>query len=119
MVLIYCLQDINGLLYFGSTGLTLERRFKQHIRDRDKGKGCSSIKLDLDKTVYYELEECLVENRKERERFWINNNICVNENKLNFDKGEYQRQYQKEYRKNNPAKVKKYQEEYRKNKIKI
>jgi predicted GIY-YIG superfamily endonuclease len=115
MVSIYFIQDVNGLVYFGSTTISIERRFKQHIRDKEKGKGCSSIKLDLDSSVYYEIEKCSEENRKERERFWINNNDCVNEKKLNFSKSEYQRQYQREYRKKNKDKINKYQRDRRKN----
>jgi len=82
---IYCIEDINGLKYVGSTIQKLYQRLSAH----KSHKNCSSIKLDLDNCKIYQLEECDVSHRLEREKYWINHNDCVNKYKYNFDRKEY------------------------------
>ena len=68
MVIIYCIEDINGLKYIGSTKLNIYRRFRQHVYKKIIDKStCSSSKLDLFNCEIYEIEECPESNRKERE----------------------------------------------------
>tara|TARA_Y100001973_G_scaffold101764_1_gene165472 strand:- start:38 stop:418 length:381 start_codon:yes stop_codon:yes gene_type:complete len=100
MVSIYCIEDINNLNYIGSTNQELNKRLNRHRYDkRHNFKPCSSIRLNLDRCKIYELEKCQESNRKERERYWINNMECVNIMKLNFDAKTYDRkEYQKQYR---------------------
>jgi len=83
MVKIYEIIDCNGLRYVGSTIQTLAQRLWVHKADKKRGKGCMSIKLDLDNSVINLLEECDVSVRKERERHYINTLECVNQRRLN------------------------------------
>jgi len=103
MVLIYCIEDINGLKYVGSTKVNMYRRFRQHYYDSTiSTRSYSSSLLDLLNSEIYELEWCEDSNRKERERYWINKIDCVNYVKLNgLDKQkfkEYKKKYDKEKR---------------------
>ena len=84
MINIYCIEDINGLKYIGSTKDKLDVRFKKH--KCISGNTCSSRLLDLKQSKIFLLEKVNDSERKQKERFWINNSICVNEKKLNYDK---------------------------------
>ncbi len=103
MVLIYCIEDINGLKYVGSSILKLKYRFRQHIKDKENDNCCSSKLLDLDNSKIYELEKCKESNRKERESYWINKIECVNIRTLNsnFNNNKYRLDYMKKYNKQN------------------
>ena len=108
MVTIYCIEDINDLRYVGSTTQKLKRRLTGHRCQ----KTCSSSKLNLHNCIIFPLETCEESNRSEREKYWINKLDCVNTNKLNFDKNEYNKKY--------ANKRKQYDKEYyQKRKIKI
>jgi len=110
MVKIYCIEDINDLKYVGSTKLTLKRRLcahRKHIKNI-KQRQCSSIKLNLDNCIIYELEETDEEHRLEKEKYWIHKIDCVNERKYDFDKKEYE----KEYREKNIDKIKEKVKQY-------
>lgn len=89
---IYCIEDVNGLKYVGSTKESLRRRHKRHIVKKkstnDKTKTTSRY-LDLDNSKIYLLEECNENNRYEREQFHILNTNCVNLIKTN---NQYNRQ---------------------------
>jgi len=85
MVLIYCIEDINGLKYVGSTKQNMYRRFRQHYCDMKRGGKCTSNKLDLLNCEIYELELCEESNRTERESYWINKLYSVNTYKLNHN----------------------------------
>jgi len=78
MIKIYCIEDINGLKYIGSTKETLRRRFKRHTYRKNDTMRSSSHKLDLDNSRIYLLEECEENKRDEREQYHIRNNDCVN-----------------------------------------
>ena len=124
VVKIYCIEDINDLRYVGSTNQKyLSSRLEGHRCDKQRNKYCSSGKLNLYNCIIYVLEECSEENRKQREQYWIDNTDCVNEKRLDFDKNEWQKEYNqknKEYKKKyyqeNRDKILKNKKEYRKKK---
>ena len=72
MVSIYLIEDINDLRYVGSTTQKLYNRFSRHKSDKKIGHYCSSSKLNLYNCIIIELERCNKEDRKERERYYIN-----------------------------------------------
>jgi len=94
---IYLLEDINDNRYIGSTGeKRLEDRLATHKRDeksyyfnKRKGKGCSSMKLNLYNSVIIPLMKCenKWEVRKFHESHYINNVYpeCVNQYRLKLD----------------------------------
>jgi len=114
---IYLIEDINDNRYVGSTGeKRLEDRLSTHKRDernyyfeKRKGKGCSSMKLNLHNSVIIPLMKC--ENdwdiRKIHESHYINNVYpeCVNENRLNFDRKEHAKKMYKIYYRENKEMV--------------
>jgi hypothetical protein len=79
-VKIYCIEDINGLKYVGSTTQTLTWRMYGHVADKkNKNKRqCSSNQLDLEHSEIKLLEECHIDKRMEREHYWIQNTDCIN-----------------------------------------
>jgi hypothetical protein len=94
MVSIYCIQDCDGLKYVGSTKKKLNIRLCLHKSDKKSNYNyCSSEKLNLDKCEIYLLETCNESNRKQREKFWINEFDTVNERKLHFDNKGYHKDY--------------------------
>ena len=117
---IYCIEDINGLKYVGSTIKTLQKRLSNHKSHRKTQKNkCSSCQLDLDNCEIKLLEICDISHRFEREKYWINHIDCVNIKKMNFDKIEYDKQYgvkhrerKKEYRDKHKERKKEY-DQYR------
>ena len=115
MIKIYCIEDINDLKYVGSTGQKLVDRLSQH-RYTCRPSKCSSRELNLYNCIIYTLEECVEDQRKERERYWINKLECVNLHKLNgidIEKAnKRKREYAKEYRKNNREEVNRKKKEY-------
>ena len=100
MIKIYCIEDINDLKYVGSTCQELRARFSHHKSKRN----CSSSKLNLHNSIIYLLEECNEENRKERERYWINKLDTINIKKLNAP--DKYREYKREWHKKNYKKKK-------------
>ena len=116
MVTIYCIEDINGLKYVGSTKQKLNQRFRGHKCN----KTCSSKLLDLENSKIYSLEECKESNRREREQHHINNTECVNKYKLNFNSKEYQKQYDSQhYKENKERRNQQQQQHYKENKERI
>ena len=104
MYTIYCLEDINDLKYVGSTKKKLCNRFANHKYDKKINHYCSSSKLNLEYCIIYELETNVsYEDKKEREKYWINKIDCVNEHKLdggNFDHKEYREKNKDRIQKN-------------------
>jgi len=100
MCVIYAIEDINDLIYVGSTIQKLSLRLSKHRTCKKDNNYYSSSKLNLDYCIIYELERCNEEDRKEREQYWIDKLDCVNENNTIKDV-EYRRKYQLErYHKN-------------------
>jgi hypothetical protein len=76
---IYLIEDINDLKYVGrTTQKYLSKRLSSHRYDERAGKYVSSSKLNLYNCIVSVLEECLTEDARERERYWINKINCVN-----------------------------------------
>ena len=79
MALIYKItNDINGKIYIGKTNFSIEKRFKEHCRDAQKGK-CknrplySAInKYGIEHFHIESIEEVSRERASEREQYWIN-----------------------------------------------
>jgi len=115
MIKIYCIEDINGLKYIGSTKRTLAHRLSQH-KSFKSIKKYSSRELNLDDCRIYTLEECEEEQRKEREQYWINHTECVNKRNTIFDKKEYDKEY---HLQNKDKRNKQNNNNYQKNKDKI
>ena len=106
MVTIYAIEDINDLIYVGSTKLKLNKRLDGHRgKKRIRNDYCSSSKLNLEYCIIYELEKCEQKDRKETEAYWIENLQSVNKLKLNFNEAEWFKKYQKK----NRDKLNKYQ----------
>jgi hypothetical protein len=114
----------NGDVYIGSTCKTLEERLKAHqynYKSYLNGdlKYMSSYNILKNNNYSIELlENCVCESKielKERERFYILNNKCVNRNIPNRTDKEYYRDNQdkiKEYRQEHQNKMKEYNNEY-------
>tara|TARA_R110002072_G_scaffold293778_1_gene463345 strand:+ start:168 stop:659 length:492 start_codon:yes stop_codon:yes gene_type:complete len=115
MVSIYLIEDINDFKYVGSTIQKLDKRLDGHrSHKRTESVYCSSSKLNLDNCIIIELEKCNEEQRKERERYYINNIDCVNQKKLNGVDKDKKKEYNKEYKLKNKDKKKEHDKEYRK-----
>ena len=96
MVSIYAIEDINDLIYIGSTKHKLNTRLTEHRYSKRHNRQCSSSKLNLDYCIIYSLEECDEKDRKEREKYWINKIDCVNEHKGNYNHLEYRKKIYEE-----------------------
>ena len=126
---IYKITDnTNNNKYIGSTCKTLKYRLsehKSHYKRYLKGLGNNVKSFDILKNNDFKielLENCDIKTKQElleRERFYIENNNCLNKNiPGNFDKG-YQ-QYHKDYYNHNKDKLSNYHKEYNaNNKVKI
>ncbi len=112
MVSIYLIEDCNGLKYIGSTTQKLKYRLSQHKQAKKISKYCSSSKLNLDDCSITELECCNKENRKEREKYWINKTDSVNVFKFNGLDKDKKKEYDKKYREKNKEHIKQYQKQY-------
>jgi len=71
-----------GLVYFGSTTQTLQKRLSIHKNDKKNGKNLSINQiLDCDDYSIEILENYPCNNKEEllqRETYWIDNNECIN-----------------------------------------
>lgn len=127
-VKIYCIEDINDLKYIGSTTQSLQQRLNNHRFKKRNDNPITSKKLNLYNCIIYELEICDECDRNEREKYWIENNECVNKNKpggqsdvelrekkkIYTDKNkEKKRLYDIQYRLKNKERLKRQKEEYR------
>ncbi len=109
MVSVYCLTDINGKNYVGTTKQTLKSRHRDH---RKNGNKSSSQELDVKNTTITLLETCNESNRRERESYWINKIDCVNIYKLDktLDNPKCiarKKKYDKEWKERNRERVRK------------
>jgi hypothetical protein len=113
MYYIYKLTDCNGLTYYGSSE-NVDERFKGHMKPNNK---CSSNKLDR-LSMKVEVIETLpigsTENEaKWRERWYFDNNDCVNEDRpivTDEERIQKQKECSREYRQK--PEVKEKQKEY-------
>ena len=108
------------LVYYGSTVLPLYRRKSQHKEHRNNHKICSKkiFELGVDDVVITLVEACPCDNKEElikRERFYIENNPCVNKQIPLRTSKEYDEFYKDEirerkqqYYKDNIDKIKEY-----------
>ena len=78
--------NITGNIYVGSSKLDLEKRISLHISNYNcsSNSNCSSSIILQNNDYFYEIiEECDLNNRKERERYYINHTEnCINTIKL-------------------------------------
>ena len=109
MVTIYAIEDINDLIYVGSTKQKLYERLSGHRTSKRYNKSVSSSKLNLDYCIIYELEKCEKEDRKEKEKYWINKLDCVNTYKFNYEHKRYHLKNNEEHRR----KCREYNEKHR------
>ena len=118
-------DNTNGNKYIGSTCSSLKTRLSKHksAYKRFLNGLCGNTKsFEIIKNNNYKIElieDCDIKTKQEllaRERFYIENNNCLNKNiPGNFDDKGCQ-QYQKEYYETNKDKAKEY---YETNKVKI
>lgn len=92
---IYKIWDLNTQeCYIGSTKqkYIADRIARHRNYMKNQGEYCSSSKILKNNNYdWICIEECSADNRKERERYHINNTpLCVNERKLNFCKKEWE-----------------------------
>jgi len=91
---IYALKNrTTDLVYYGSTKMSLARRWAVHKSGyKNNTKYVSSFEVLKCPTAYIELvEEVSEEQRYERERWWIENNPCVNRQVAGRSKAEYKK----------------------------
>jgi len=135
---IYKIYDnTNGNIYYGSTKEELSKRMTKHRANykryiEGKGNNVKSFEILKNNDYSYSVVEKVEFNEKfellQKERYYIENNECINKciptrtrkesNKNYYDNNKnkirkYNRDYQKEYRENNKDKIKEYQKEYR------
>jgi len=95
---IYCIEDINGLKYVGSTKKSLSDRFSGHRADKKRNNYYSSSKLDLNNSKINLLEKGGESDRMKKEKYWINKIDCVNDIKMNSDRTTIHRNYVRKHR---------------------
>jgi len=113
----------NNLVYYGSTAQQhLSTRIASHIRDyncylNNKRDYITSFEILKCEDYKYELiEEYPCNNKpqlKTRERWYIQNNECVNKNIPGRTAAEYHKEYDKKYREANKDKIAVQNKEYR------
>lgn len=106
--------------YIGSTTQKLSYRFSHHIchyKEYQQGKrtkNVSSFELIKLGDAYIELlEECTLENRYERERYWIENTpTCINLIKKPRRSNDENKQYHKDWAISHREHLREYQRNY-------
>ena len=111
-------DNTNNNKYIGSTCCSLKNRLSKHkcaYKSFLKGLYGNTKSFDILKNNNYKielLENCNIKTKQEllaRERFYIENNECLNKNMPGRTDKEAQ-QYQKDYRETNKDKAKEYRE---------
>ena len=113
MIKIYCIEDVNGNKYIGSTKNPLHQRLSEHKYHKKCNHGYSSKLLDLDNSTIELLETCNECDAKYREQYWKDNTICVNINNPVHIVKEYNREYKQKNQEHIKCKVKEYREKNR------
>jgi len=95
MYKIYKIVDnTNNNVYIGQTKNDIKIRIQGHIQDLKRNNGCSSEIILINNDWYYEVIEETDDIK--REIYWIQNTEnCINKNKYDFDKKEYDKQWAK------------------------
>ena len=118
-------DNTNNNVYIGSTCKTLKQRLSGHVsacKRYLKGKNNYITSFDIIKNNDYEilLVESFPCDYKDdllaRERYWTNKIDCINKNKpglLNeLGQGEYNKQYNKQYKAENQEQINEYNKQY-------
>ena len=123
---IYKIYDnTNGSVYYGSTKETISRRMAGHRASYNrwvagKARNCKSFDIIKNGDYAYSLVEQVEYDDKlilhQRERFYIENNECVNMCIPNRTQKEWEKKFKREYYLKNWEKLQAYQKEYRKKK---
>ena len=115
------IDNTNGNIYYGSTIKKINIRLTEHKAGYKRyleGKGNYSTSFGIMKNNNYNIElveEIDFETKYDlynRERYYIENNICVNKHIPNRTMKEYSKEYNKEYGKKIREKTKEYRKEY-------
>ena len=107
---IYKLTGSNGLVYYGSTIISLNRRLSNH---KSKNNVCSSKSLENMKIELVENYPCNCKRELEtRERWFIENNECIN-NKVPVRTKEENKQYISQFLIENKDKKAIYNKQYK------
>ena len=123
---VYCIEDIHKKNYVGITIQTLEARLNNHKQDKKNNYNISSTELDLDNCKIYILEDNISdENKKEREKYWINTIDCVNkikfvgrkENLRKYNNSEKNKLNQQRYREKHRQEINQKNRDFRKNNL--
>ena len=119
MAITYCLVcNITGEKYYGSSKQTLEKRMKEH---KSKSNKCCSRHIILrgDYDIYQLAEYETIEEAEMKEKWYIDNKECINEQRVRVTYEE-RKQYIKEHYINNCEKYKEITKEWRlKNREKV
>lgn len=100
MAFIYVItNDINGKQYIGKTNNSIEKRFKEHIKDSKKER-CEKRplynamnKYGIEHFHIEKLEECSAEESAEREEYWITKLDTYGHNGYNATRGGDSKKY--------------------------
>ena len=104
MAITYCIVcNVTGEKYYGSTKRTLEQRLSKH---KGKDNTCCSKKIILrgDYDIYQLAEYDTIEKAEMKEKWYINNKECINEQRVRLT-DEERKEYYKEYYQENKDKI--------------
>lgn len=107
----------DDMTYYGSTIMTLQQRFNHHKYNNGINICTSKSIIDTGKAIIELVENFSCQSKNElhiRERYWIENNECVNK-VLPIQTQEERKEYEKQYRDEHRDKNLKYFNEYYKN----
>ena len=119
--LIYKLTcNVTNKVYYGSTTKTISHRISRHKTSFRAGRNCRSKEIIENWDYKTEvLEEVDLENRFERESYYIKNFACVNKvipcrtkKQYTIDNKDNKKEYDKKYREDNKEKINNQKKEY-------
>jgi len=109
-------NNVNDKIYYGSTCVPLYKRMYRHREPKNRCMS-KSIGVDLKECQIILVEEIQCENKQQllmRERWYIENNVCINKQipgRSKEEKKERDKKNKKEYYENNKETIKEYYEE--------